>query len=693
MNNVLFEIGVEELPARFIDDAKKQLFERTKQWLDDQRITYETIETFATPRRLAILIKDINEYQLPLTEEIRGPAQAIAQDENGEWTKAAIGFTKGQQKSVDDIYIKEIKGKPYIFVKKETKGEAAKDLLTDFPKIIKTINFPQTMHWGTESYLFARPIRWIVALYNDEVIPFSIAKVSTSNKSYGHRFLGKTVTLSDPLAYEQVLKENYVIANDHKREKMIVEQLKQLERDHNFQIDIDEQLLREVSHLVEYPTAFLGTFEQSFLSLPTEVLTTAMKEHQRYFPVKNKEGELLAYFIGVRNGTEDNIETVIKGNEKVLYARLADAVFFYEEDKKQSIDYYMNMLERIVFLEQLGTVAHKQKRIVGLTKYLLDRLQKNETDTKTALRAAEIAKLDIPTLMVDEFPELQGIIGEKYAEHFGEDKAVAKAIREHYLPKHAMDKVPSSQVGAIISIDDIIDTIVGCLAIGLIPRGSRDPYGLRRQGIGILKILLHEKWHISLEDLIKEAVKQYEHQGTIERIGLDSYQNMVEFFKRRLTYILSDENIEHDVSEAVLSGSIRSVPFIFMKARLLSKRKNDDNYRRIQEELTRVLNIVKSAQSSEQSIDETLLQTVSEKELYERFLQVSTIVKTASEQLDAEQAIKTIETLADYIYEFFENNLVMDKNEAIKTNRLTLLKKIAQLILNFADYRLIEWRK
>lgn len=693
MNNILFEIGVEELPARFIDDAKKQLLNRTTEWLDEMRISYEAIKTFATPRRLAILIEQVSENQLPLTEEVRGPSLEIAQDEAGNWTKAAHGFTKGQQKTVADIYTKEVNGKPYIFVKKETKGEVTEKILPNFAKVIQSINFPQTMKWGSESFLFARPIRWLVALYNDVVIPFTIAKVATDRKTYGHRFLGEVLTLENPSTYERVLEENYVIADHQKRQQKIKEQLDELEKQHKFVIDRDEALLDEVSHLVEYPTAFLGTFDESFLSLPDEVLMTAMKEHQRYFPVKNDSGKLLPYFIGVRNGTANHIETVIKGNEKVLYARLADAVFFYEEDRKQSIEDYINMLDRIVFLEQLGTVMDKQKRVSHLAKYLLDQLQCEQEVVQVTKRAVAIAKLDIPTLMVDEFPELQGIIGEKYAIHFGESKEVATAIREHYLPKHATDTLPKTIPGAIISIADKIDTIVGCIAIGLTPTGSRDPYGLRRQGIGILKILLHERWHISLEALIDESIEQFEKQGTIEKIDLNEQKAIITFFKHRLSYLLADEKVESDVTEAILSRPLRSIPFIFIKAQLLSKRKKDADYRLIQEELTRVLNIVKSAQVSDENIDESLLQTISEKELYEKFLHVSKIVQRATEQLDAKKIIETVESMAKYIHEFFENNLVMDQNEAIKNNRLRLLKNIARLILKFADYRLIEWRK
>jgi len=693
MNNVLFEIGVEELPARFIDQTEKQLYKRTLQWLKNHRLDHGEVITYSTPRRIAVLIKSVSAFQTSLTEEVRGPAQAIAQDDKGDWTRAAIGFTKGQNKTPDDIYIKDVKGKPYIFIKKETKGVAAKTLLKSFDAVIKSLNFPQSMRWGKESFNFSRPIRWIVALFNDEIIPFTIANVSTGNESDGHRFLGDKITITNPLEYEKLLANQFVIVNSDKREQIIQKQLNGLEKANNFKIATDESLLREVCHLVEYPTVFLGNFEQSFLSLPAEVLVTAMKEHQRYFPVLDTSGQLMPHFVGVRNGTEDHLETVIRGNEKVLYARLADAVFFYEEDQKQSIDHYLAQLERIVFQEQLGTIAMKQDRVLSLTKYLLEKLKVDQLSQRTALRAAEISKLDIPTLMVDEFPELQGIIGEKYALHYGETKEVAQTIREHYLPRHATDNMPTTQTGSIISLADKIDTIVGIIAVGLMPTGSRDPYGLRRHGNAILKILLHEGWHLSLESLIDEAIKHYELTKVISSIDNEIRKKIIGFFKQRLDYVLTEETIDQDISDAVLLGPLHSIPFLMDKARLLSRRKYDTDYQQIQEALTRVLNIVKNIKAQDKPLDIDLLKTVSERKLYDKFSKVSQAVQQAKEQLDAEDMIEIIETLSTNINEFFENNMVMDKDESIKNNRLTLLQGIAQLILSFADFRKIEWRQ
>src|SRR5699024_3123322 len=336
--------------------------------------------------------------------------------------------------------------------------------LPSFKDIITSIQFPQNMRWGEETVSYARPIRWLVALYNNEVVPFEIAHVKTSNRTNGHRLLGETVTINDPLQYEQQLKDNYVIVNKLKREKLIVEGINELAESNNFKISIDDDLLREVCHLVEYPTVFLGEYEQSFLSLPAEVLITSMKEHQRYFPVTNSNEELLPYYVGVRNGDAYNLDAAIRGNEKVLHARLADAVFFYEEDQKHTVADHLATLDRVVFHEKLGTIGDKTKRIKHMTKHLTNLLSNDANMTKNALRAAAICKFDLPTLMVNEFPELQGVMGEKYALIAGEEEDVARAIREHYLPAHTTDHLPMSQIGAIISLADKLDTIVGCIA-------------------------------------------------------------------------------------------------------------------------------------------------------------------------------------------------------------------------------------
>src|SRR5699024_4701500 len=463
-NDALFEIGLEELPARFIADAEKQLKEKTAAYLKEERITFETIATFSTPRRLAVLIKGLAIQQASVEEEIKGPAENIAKDANGQWTKAAIGFTKAQGQSVDDIYTKRINGTPYIFVKKHTEGKPTIELLPHFKQIIESITFAQNMRWGENSLKYARPIRWLVAMYGSEVVPFTIAGVSTDRITYGHRFLGRKIELEDPTQYETALSEQYVIADAAKRKQRIVEDIRRLEEHANLQIPLDEELLNEVTNLVEYPTAFLGSFPESFLQLSPEVLRTSMKEHQRYFPVFSHYWELKSRFVGVRNGDDYKLTTVIKGNEKVLHARLSDAQFFYEEDLKHSISHYVQKLDRVVFQEKLGTIQDKTNRVKQLTERIATQVDLSEANETKAIKAEEIFKFELVTRMVNEFTELQGIMGEIYAVYNGEDESVARAISEHYLPKQADGPLPETDEGALVSIADKIDTITGCIS-------------------------------------------------------------------------------------------------------------------------------------------------------------------------------------------------------------------------------------
>src|SRR5690625_2484385 len=368
-NHVLFEIGIEELPARFIDDAESQLFVKTEEWLKKANITYESIKTYSTPRRLAIMIGNIAEEQKTIREEARGPQLKIAKDESGNWTKAALGFVKGQGKQPEDIYVKEIKGQEYIFVEKVIEGRKTVEILPEFKDIITSIHFPQTMRWGEGIFRFARPIRWILALFNDQVIPFEVANVTSNNVTFGHRFLGQESVITDPTRYETILEENYVIVDPERRENIILKQIHELESKINARIVVNDSLLNEVRNLVEYPTVFHGQFEEEYLQLPEEPLITSMQEHQRYFPVKSKEDDtLLPYFVSVRNGDNRELNNVVRGNEKVLRARLADAVFFYEEDKKYSIDFYIHKLKTVVFQEKIGTIYEKLTNVTKITE-------------------------------------------------------------------------------------------------------------------------------------------------------------------------------------------------------------------------------------------------------------------------------------------------------------------------------------
>ncbi|RLL48053.1 glycine--tRNA ligase subunit beta [Oceanobacillus piezotolerans] len=689
--DILFEIGLEELPARFVDSAEQQLKEKTTSWLNELRIDFHSINTYSTPRRLAVLIQGVSEEQTTIEEEAKGPAMKIAQDEQGNWTKAAIGFTKGQGASVDDIYVKEIKGTSYIYVKKHVEGKPTEELLPGFKHIIESIQFGKNMRWSTETLRYARPIRWLVALYGSKVIPFELASVRTNNKTYGHRFLSGELTINDPLTYESLLKENYVMVNPKERETEILKGIHQIEEKENISIPVDEDLLNEVRNLVEYPTVFVGSFEEKYLQLPAEVLITSMKEHQRYFPVKTKQGELLPKFVGVRNGDENGIETVVKGNEKVLRARLSDAEFFYEEDQKHSIDFYLEKLQKVVFQEKLGTYSDKVERIVEITKEISSLLQLDKAIEHRAIRAAEISKFDLMTNMVNEFTELQGVMGEKYALIKGEEQEVAQAVREHYLPKQSHGEMPNHVIASVVSVADKLDTIVGCIAIGLMPTGSQDPYALRRQATGILRIAGKNEWNISVEQLLDVALVVYRNSKLAIENPEQVIEKLKEFFQLRAAFLLKEENIEQDVIQAVLEKEIGIFDYTQKKANLLSKKRSDETFKPVEEAFVRILKLANKAETAE--VIKNVLETESEKDLYKTYQEIVDAYQHAAINKDAELALDTLSQLADPIHLFFEHNMVMTDDEKVRNNRLGLVKQIAMLIESFADLSLVEWKQ
>lgn len=687
--NVLLEVGLEELPARYVDDAQKQLKEKTAAWLDELRIAYQSITSYSTPRRLAIIIHGIDEMQATIEEEVRGPALNIAKDSEGEWSKAAIGFARGQGKTVDDLVEKEVKGKSYVFVTKRIEGQPVKDILPGLKEIIESISFGKNMRWGTKTLRFARPIRWLVALYGGEVIPFEIAGVKAGNKTYGHRYLGSETVIDNELEYEETLKNNFVIVDPMKREEMIVKGIKNIEKNKDCQIIVERDLLDEVRNLVEYPTVFFGSFEEEFLNLPAEVLIISMKEHQRYFPVTNHEGKLLPHFIGVRNGDEYALETVIRGNEKVLRARLADAEFFYEEDQKNSIDFYLDKISRVVFQEKLGTLAEKVERVKYIADKIADKLEL-ESDTKAlALRAAEISKFDLTTNMVNEFPELQGVIGEIYAKNFGENKEVASAIREQYLPKQAQGELPQTEIGALLSVAEKIDTIAGIIIVGLIPTGSQDPYGLRRQAAGVMRILEDKNWDITLESILQIAKELYQ-KLEIEKVS-DHDEKIHDFFQLRAAFLMKEIGIEQDIIQSVLVNKIGHFKYAVQKAKLLSEKRQEHSFKEKEEALVRILNLADKAGNA--NIQPDLFETDSEKALYERFMQSKKAFYQFDKAHQADEAFEQLEVLASPIHHFFDNNMVMADDAEIRNNRLSLVFEIAELVKDFADLSLIEWKQ
>ncbi|MCY7756312.1 glycine--tRNA ligase subunit beta [Bacillus inaquosorum] len=668
--DLLLEIGLEEMPARFLNESMVQLGEKLTGWLTEKNINHGEVKLFNTPRRLAVFVKDVAEKQADIKEEAKGPAKKIALDAGGNWTKAAIGFSKGQGANVEDLYIKEVKGTEYVFVQKFQAGQETKSLLPELSGLVTSLHFPKNMRWGNEDLRYIRPIKWIVALFGQDVIPFSITNVESGRTTQGHRFLGHEVSIESPSAYEEQLKEQHVIADPNVRKQMIQSQLEAMAAENNWSIPVDEDLLDEVNHLVEYPTALYGSFESEFLSIPEEVLVTTMKEHQRYFPVKDKNGDLLPHFITVRNGNSHAIENVARGNEKVLRARLSDASFFYKEDQKLNIDANVKKLENIVFHEELGSLADKVRRVTSIAEKLAVRLQADEDTLKYVKRAAEISKFDLVTHMIYEFPELQGIMGEKYARMLGEDEAVATAVNEHYMPRSAGGETPSTFIGAVVAMADKLDTITSFFSIGVIPTGSQDPYGLRRQASGIVAILLDRNWGISFEELLTF-------------VQTDKENELLDFFTQRLKYVLNAEQIRHDVIDAVLESSELEPYSALHKAQVLEQKLGAPGFKETAEALGRVISISKKGVRGD--IQPDLFENEYEAKLFDAYQTAKQNLQESFSKKDYEAALSSLSALKEPIDAYFDHTMVIADNETLKANRLAQMVNLADEIKSFAN--------
>ncbi|MDM5452821.1 glycine--tRNA ligase subunit beta [Peribacillus simplex] len=677
--DLLLEIGLEELPARFVTASMKQLSDKVQKWLTEKVIEFGEVEAFSTPRRLAILVKDVEESQKDIEEEAKGPAKKIALDSEGNWSKAALGFVRGQGMTSEDIYFKELKGVEYAHVNKFIKGQPTVQLLSELAEIISGMTFPKNMRWANQELRFVRPIKWLIALFGNDIVPFSIADVETGRETKGHRFLGDSAIIEQPERYEDTLKEQFVMADPDKRRQVILDQIKELEQEKGWIIPVDEDLLEEVNNLVEYPTVLFGHFEEEFLELPSEVLITSMKEHQRYFPVKDKDGKLLAFFVTVRNGDDRHLDKVSKGNEKVLRARLSDAAFFYKEDQKKEISAALKKLDSIVYHEEIGTLAEKTARVTAVTGVLADALNL-KAEKEMALRAAEIAKFDLVSHMVYEFPELQGYMGEKYALLKGETKEVAAAINEHYMPRHADDNVPPSVIGAVVSLAEKIDTLSSFFAIGVIPTGSQDPYALRRQASGVVQILAEKKWNISLEELIVIGLKGLESKGILKRDLEDVKSDMFTFFKARVKHLLQEQQIRYDLIDAVLVNEIGYIHSIVERAHVLDAKKDEAGFKESLEALSRVMNIAVKC-DNKVTVDPTFFENDQEKALYEKYQNVAI---RYTESKDENERFEQLISLQSEIESYFENTMVMADDEAIRSNRLSLMKEISDLVAGFA---------
>ncbi|MBD9892964.1 glycine--tRNA ligase subunit beta [Enterococcus faecalis] len=688
--DLLLEIGLEEMPAHVVTPSRIQLEEKVIKFLDEHHLDYETVQSFATPRRLAVKVTAIPEKQADVEEEVKGPAKKIALDAEGNWSKAAQGFVRGQGVTTEDIVFKELNGVEYVYVTKFTKGQSAKEVLTKLNDVITSLTFPVTMHWANYDFEYIRPIHWIVALLDDEVIPFKVLDVTTGQTSRGHRFLGDDVTFQHANEYEAKLKEQFVVVQPNERKQMIVDQANALAAEKNWQLALDEELLEEVTNLVEYPTAFVGSFDEKYLSVPDEVLVTSMKEHQRYFEVRNDQGLLMPHFIAVRNGDNVHLENVIKGNEKVLIARLEDAEFFYNEDKKLTIEACVEKLKNVTFHEKIGSIYEKMQRVALIAQIIGRKVGLSEEELEDLKRASEIYKFDLVTNMVGEFPELQGIMGEKYALLQGEKPAVATAIREHYLPTSSEGELPETAIGAVLALADKLDSVFSFFSVGMIPTGSNDPYALRRQTYGVIRIIEDKGWTfplVKLQTEVDEAVNQ-----DVEKYGVllnEGQAEVVEFVKARLRQLLMTKNVRHDIIDAVVSAEQADLSKLFASANILKSRFEDQDFKPSMEALTRVINLAKKGQEllgdTEEGIDPSLFENKAEKELYQAVNDLSEVfaTRTIAENYEA------LVNLRPLIDAYFNETMVMVEDEKVKQNRLKQLMQIAKMALSIASLDLL----
>lgn len=676
----LIEIGLEEMPSRFIQTSIEQFKTRMAAFLDNKKVPYEEIKVFSTPRRLALLVTGLAEKQEDQTDIIKGPSKKAGVDAEGNLTKAAQGFARSKQIDPDSLYVEEVNGVPYLFAKKETKGVLTKDMLPEVATLIEDMDFPISMHWADHSFKYIRPVHWIVALLDETVIPVTALGIESGRTTRGHRFLGKEVTLDKAVDYEETLKHEYVIADRAERKQTIQNQIEHLEKEQGWVVPENPSLLNEVTDMVEFPTTFFGTFNAAYLKVPEEALVTSMRDHQRYFDVRDASGEILPYFVAVRNGTADALDVVRKGNEKVLRARLADAVFFFEDDLTRSIDDSLAKLKRVTFYEGMGSLYDKSVRVQKIAELIGEFVGLDTQQTHQVKRAAKIAKFDLVTNMVDEFPELQGIMGEIYAKEKGEDKAVAQAIREQYLPLSSKGSLPESTVGSVLAIAEKLDTLFMFFQAGVIPTGSNDPFALRRQAYGLVRIVLENDWTFPVQKIIKALSE------SILTIDSTYSEKLESFFISRLNQYFMEQGWRYDVIEAVLTSNQQDIFELEETAYVLQSHLSDSNFKLVMEALTRVLTLAEKASNEldKQAIDPALFETDSEKQLYENTM-------AALDKLEHTTHKETIYTTLSHLQEpiaaFFEDNMVMADDDAIRTNRLTLLKKIGLLVNRFADVR------
>lgn len=679
--DLLFEIGTEELPWGAVQDGREQLRENAAAIFARERLEYESMEVYSTPRRLTLYVTGLSERQKDDVRVIRGPSRAVAFDDEGRPTQAAEGFARSRGVKVEDLEVRQTEKGEFVFAVVREEGRPTRELLPRLlEELLRSFNFRKSMRWGSREFRFARPVRWLVALYGERVVDFEFEGIRAGNVTRGRRFIGpNTITLRHPGEYLEALRQAGILADQEERKKAVREGMERVATRAGLVPVPDPETFEEVVDLVEAPTAVLGEFDRRYLQLPNEVLFTAMQEHQRYFPTLTREGEVAPAFIFVHNGDPARNDVIRTGNERVLRARLEDATFFFQEDKKRTLGERLEDLRHVVWQARLGTLYDKSLRLSELAALIAEGAHLDEGVREKAARAGLLCKADLVTSMVVEFPSLQGIMGRIYALEGGEDGEVARAIEEHYLPRWSGDRLPGTLAGAVLSLAEKTDNLVGCFSVGLMPSGSEDPYALRRQAVGMIQVLRHAGLHLDLERVFEKAAGLLgleEPQETLEQVS--------DFFRQRFRQFMIGEGHDYDLVDAVLPFALRDV--LDAEGRLLAmeEARREGRLQRIYTGFERCYNL--SRQGAGTSLNENLLLEEAERELYSRLTWSQEPLQRYLDECEYGKALEVLLELVPSVDRFFAEIFVMGEDERLRENRLALLREVVSLYRSFADF-------
>ncbi|MCR5347893.1 MAG: glycine--tRNA ligase subunit beta [Fretibacterium sp.] len=689
LKNVLLEIGTEEIPSRFIPDALASLKKNAETTLEASRIAFQEVRVYATPRRLVVTALNVDEMQSAVVELLKGPPLASAYDEQGNPTRAALGFAKGKGVAVDDLREMEVGGVRYIAAEVKQESRRTIEVLPDLLRgLIEGLTFPKSMYWGKSGVRFARPIRWIVALADDQVIPFTYGDVTSGRTTSGHRFMGrKVIEVGNAADFMELLYDNKVILDQEKRLQKMKSAIAGLKREFegNLEVEMDPKILEENLYLVEFPVPFIGSFDERYLEIPEQVLTTSMKKNQKYLAVRNmdKGGKLANYFVGVSNNHVEDMSIIREGNERVLRARLEDAAFFWDEDRKKPLAANVERLKNVTYQEQLGSVYDKVMKTQKLALWLCGKMGMEDISSLVE-RAAYLSKADLVTSMVFEFTELQGVMGEAYARCSNEDPRVALALREQYLPQTASDETPTDDVGAVLGLAERLHIIVACHKVGLEPTGSQDPYALRRAARCINEILWARKYDLDVEAAVGEACR-------INGVDDAMKAKILDFIQQRLLMQLKEKGWDHELATLAISviGHVPNQALRLIEA--LTRVKEEAWFTGLVSSAVRVRNILaKASEEGESEPQESRMSKQAEKALWAGVQRIEAPVRKALDSYDWGSLMQLLAELSPVVASFFDDVMVMDPDEAVRANRLALLRRCSALFKEVGDLGAIK---